>query len=99
MKVTLALNGQAPSGVLGQGVEHVVQEADARVDGNRLRLARLRGVAGLALEQAGVGVRGEGPAVEVEGHLDLGLVGVTGQRGPALRSSHCVWWGVSLCRL
>lgn len=83
VKVALAVNGQAPAGVLGQRVQHVVEEADARVDGNRLRLAALRGVGVLVGEQAGVGVGRECAAVNVEGHLDLGLVGVAGERGPA----------------
>lgn len=83
MQVALAGQGQTPAGVLGQGVQHVVEEADSRVDADCLRLARLGGVAVLARHlQARVGVGGECAAVEVEGDLDLGLVGVARKGGP-----------------
>lgn len=85
MEVTLADDGEAPPRVLREGVEHVVQEADARVDADGLRLARLRGVVVAGLEEARVRVRGEVAAVEVQRHLDLGLVGVARDGGPAGR--------------
>lgn len=90
VKVTLAVYGQTPARVLGQGVEHVVKEANSSVDGNLLRLAGLRGMAVTIIEETGVGVRGKATTVQVEGELDLGLVGVAGESGPAgrLRGGH-----------
>lgn len=93
VKVTLAGNGETPASVLGQGVEHVVEEADAGVDVDDLALAGLLGVVVTGGEEAGVGIRGEVTTVEVEGELDLGLVGVAGDAGPArFRGSHCGGW-------
>ena len=69
--------------MLGQRVEHVVEEANARVEGDALRLAALRGVRVVGLEQAGICVGRECAAVNVEGELDLGLVGVAREGGPA----------------
>lgn len=94
MEITLAVQSQTPAGVLGQGVEHVIEEANAGVDGNLLRLAGLGSVALLVAEQAGVGVGREIAAIEVERKLDLGLVGVAGKGGPAGvgRGSHCAMW-------
>ena len=94
VKVTLAVDGERPAGVLGQGVEHVVEEADARMDGNCLRHAGLRGMAVSAvLEEARVGVRREVAAVQVDCELDLGLVGVASESGPAhgglVVGAHC----------
>lgn len=89
VKIALALQGQTPAGVLGEGVKHVVKKADASVDGNLLRLAGLGGVAVAVLEEASVGVRGKVTAIEVESQLDLGLVGVAGHGGPASRGSRC----------
>lgn len=60
-------------------MEHVVEEADSGVYGDDLRLAGLGGVAGGGLEQAGIRVGWEFAAVEVDGELDLGLVGVAGE--------------------
>jgi hypothetical protein len=72
--------------VLGQGVQHVVEEANARVDADCLRLARLGGMAvGAAYLQALIRVWRECAAVEVEGDLDLGLVGVARKGGPPRR--------------
>lgn len=85
MEVTLADDGETPARVLREGVEHVVQEPDARVDADRLRLARLRRVVVARLKEARVRVRGEVAAVEVQRHLDLGLVGVARDGGPAGR--------------
>lgn len=86
MQISLALNGQTPSRVLGEGVQHVVEEPDARVHADGLGLAGLGGVATVAVlrEQPRVRVRGKRAAVEVEGELDLCLVGVAGESGPAL---------------
>lgn len=83
VQVALAVDGETPAGVLGQGVQHVVEEADAGVDGDGLRLAALGGVLAVRLEQTGIRLGGERAAVNVEGHLDLGLVGVAGEGGPA----------------
>jgi hypothetical protein len=49
-------------------------------------------------EQAGVRVRREVTAVEVQGESNLGLVGIAGKCGPSgrLRSSHDVLLYVSL---
>lgn len=91
MEIALAVERHAPAGVLGQCVQHVVQEADARVDGNHLRLAGLRGVCARSLEQASVGILRELAAVDAEGDLDRGLVGVAGQGRSADGEgrSHC----------
>lgn len=79
VEISLAAEGEAPTGVLGQGVEHVVEEPDAGVYRDALRLAGLRGVRGGGLEEARVGGGGKVSAVEVDGQLDLGLVGVAGK--------------------
>lgn len=89
VKVALAGDGQTPAGVLGEGVEHVVEEADARVDADGLGLACLGGVFGDGRGEPLVGVWGECPAVEVEGHLDLCLVGVAREGGPSGRVRCC----------
>nr|POE56811.1 hypothetical protein CFP56_33783 [Quercus suber] len=73
---------QRPPGVLRQRVQHVVQEADAGVDGDGLGGGGLRGVRGVGRR----GERLEDPAVEVQRELDLGLVGVARERGGAGRS-------------
>lgn len=84
VKVALAVQRQTPASMLGQGVQHVVEEADARVDADNLRLARLRGMAFLLGRcQPRVGVGWEVPAIEVQGNLNLGLVGVTSHGRPA----------------
>lgn len=92
VQIALAVDGQTPAGVLGQRVEHVVEEANARVEGNALRLAALRGVRIVGFEQAGVCVGRKCAAVNVEGELDLGLVGVAREGGPAGvdGGSHCL---------
>jgi hypothetical protein len=71
-------------------MQHVVKEANACVDADGLRLACLRGVAVFA-EEAAVCFWRESPAIEVEGELDLGLVGVARKGSPARRMcrSHC----------
>ena len=100
MQIALAGEGKAPAGVLGQGVQHVVEEADAGVDADCLRLARLRGVTvGAGDLEALVGLGRERAAVEVERNLDLGLVGVAREGGPAdrgLGGGHCA---CGVCRL
>lgn len=69
--------------MLGQSVEHVVEEANACADADSLRFARLGSVvARVAHLQAGVGVWGECAAIEVEGDLDFGLVGVARKGRP-----------------
>lgn len=85
VKIALARQRQTPAGVLGQGVEHVVEEADARVHADGLRLARLARVA-LAdgRHQSRIGIRRELPTIEVQGELDLGLVRVADECGPPL---------------
>ena len=90
VKVALAVYGQTPARVLGQGMEHVVEEANSSVDGNLLRLAGLGSMAVTIVEETGVGVWGKAAAVKVEGELDLGLVGVAGESGPTgrLRGGH-----------
>lgn len=82
VKITLAGYGETPAGVFRESVEHVVEEADARVDVDGLALAGLFGVVVASGEEARVGCGGEGASVEVEGQLDLGLVGVAGDGGP-----------------
>lgn len=92
MEIALAVQRHAPAGVLGQRMEHVVQEANAGVDGNHLRLAGLRGVCVGGLEQARVSILRELAAVEAEGDLDRGFVGVAGQGRSADGEgrSHCL---------
>lgn len=94
MEIALAVERHAPAGVLGQRMQHVVQEADARVDGNHLRLAGLRGVCAGGLEQARVGILREFAAVDAEGDLDRGLVCVAGQgrSSDGEGRSHCWEW-------
>lgn len=86
MQVALADQGQTPASVLGEGMEHVVEEADARVDADGLGLAGLGGVA--VTEGRGesrVGIGWECPAIQVDGKLDLGLVRVASESGPSGR--------------
>ena len=87
MQITLAGDDEGPAGVLGQGVQHVVEEADAGLQEDGLRLAGLRGMAALCavldqLQHALVGVGRKGAAVEVESELDRRLVGVAREGGP-----------------
>lgn len=97
VKIALAVERHAPAGVLRQRMQHVVQEADARVDGNHLRLARLRGVCAGDLEKSGVGILGKLAAVDAEGDLDRRLVGVADKSRSTDRKSgggHCVCSGL-----
>lgn len=97
VKITLASKSKRPASVLGEGVEHVIEETDAGVDANCLRLARLRGVAFSDSDvQALIRLGRECAAIKVEGDLNLGLVGVTRKGGPAGRrlfGAHFVWVG------
>jgi len=89
VQVTLAGQDKTPSGVLRESVEHMVEEADAGVYANSLRLGRLRSVA-LAVDlQPSVGLGREGTAIEVERQLDLGLVCVASESCPAGRGGRC----------
>lgn len=87
VQVALAVKGHAPASVLGKSVEHVVQEANASVDGDPLGAAGLRGMALKNLEESGVGIRRQFAAIEADGKLNLGLVGIAGERGPARSNS------------
>ena len=81
VKVSTGAQAHAPAAVLGQGVQHVVEEANAGVYADGLRLGRLRGVLeGRAVDAVELG---DVTAVEVEGELDLGLVGVAVEDGGA----------------
>ena len=78
-------------------MEHVIEETNAGVDADCLRLAGLSGVAiGNSDVQALIGLGRECAAIKVEGDLDLGLVGVARKGGPAGRrlfGAHFVWVG------
>lgn len=89
VQVALAPYAQTPASVLGERVDHVVEEADAGVDVDFLRVGLLRGVVfvdflALAVEvllikgspEVAMFVGGEFAAIEVERDLDLGLIGV-----------------------
>jgi hypothetical protein len=81
VQVAAGAQAHAPAAVLGQGVQHVVEEADAGVDADGLRLGLLGGVfEGGAIDAVELG---QGAAVEVERELDLGLVGVAVEDGGA----------------
>jgi hypothetical protein len=88
VQVAAGAQAHAPAAVLGQGVQHVVEEADARVYADGLRLGLLGGV----FEGGAIGAveLGQGAAVEVERELDLGLVGVAVEdcRADALFGRH-----------
>lgn len=96
VQVALDADAQRPAGVLGHGVDHVVEEADARVDGDLLRVGLLCGVVlvdllALAVQvllvqrgpEVGMGVGLQLAAIEVDRDLDLGLVGVAVEGGGA----------------
>lgn len=98
MQVALTPHPQAPPCMLRQGMDHMVQETDARVDGNDLALALLGGMFLLVCLRIGlvdlvpeVGVREgvEGAAVEVQRDLHLGFVGVAGDGGGAGHGCGC----------
>jgi hypothetical protein len=111
VQVSAGAQAHAPAAVLGQGVQHVVEEADAGVYADGLRLGRLRGVLeGGVIDAVELG---DVAAVEVEGELDLGFVGVAVEDGgaDARGGGHvgqywvvccmlwlmCLWRGVILC--
>lgn len=74
VQVALTLQTQAPPTVLCERVEHVVQESNPRVDSYRLLLG---GLSGMAFGCRRGGKKGlEGAAVERDGNLYFGLVGV-----------------------
>ena len=81
VQVTAGAKAHAPAAVLGQGVQHVVEEADAGVYADGLRLGRLRSVLeGGVIDAVELG---DVAAVEVEGELDFGFVGVAVEDGGA----------------
>ena len=81
VQVSAGAQAHAPAAVLGQGVQHVVEEANAGVYADGLRLGRLRGVLeGRVIDAVELG---DVTAVEVEGELDLGFVGVAVEDGGA----------------
>jgi hypothetical protein len=99
VEVALASYLQTPAGVLCEGMEHVVEEADAGVDVDLLAVGFLCGMVFLDLlafavevflvesvPEVGLLVGFEFASVEVDGDLDLGLVGVAVE---ASGSRHC----------
>lgn len=64
-------------------MEHVVKEANSRVDRNGLGFGALGGVCGIGLQQASVGIGRKVAAVKVNRELNFGLVRVSRQSGPA----------------
>jgi hypothetical protein len=88
--------------VLGERVDHVIEEADACVDGDFLACRLLCGMVfvdllALAVEillvervpEVGLLVGREVAAVEVDGDLDLGLVGIAVEGGGARHGVGC----------
>lgn len=79
--------------MLGQRMQHMIKEPNTSVQVDRLRLGRLCGMALGAIDlESRVGLGGECAAIKVDGHLDLGLVGVARNRRPAgcgCCGSHC----------
>jgi hypothetical protein len=90
MKITLAVQSKTPAGVLSQSMEHMVEEPNACVDGNLLRLASLGSMAITLVEETRVSFRRKIAAVEVKSELDLCLVCVASESGPSgsLRRGH-----------
>lgn len=76
VEVALAAQVEGPAGVLGQRVQHVVEEADAGVDVDVLGFGFLEGVLVGALGPGDRGDVGELAAVDAELDLHLGLFGV-----------------------
>lgn len=77
--------------MLSESVKHVVQETNASVDIDNLTFASLAGMGLDVVEQTGVSLGGEVAAIEVDGKLDLGFVGIARKRSPAGFGfrSHC----------
>lgn len=76
-------------------MEHVVEESDTSVYRDDLGFAGLGGMAGgSGFEETSIGVGWEFAAVEVDGELDFGLVGVAGEssRSDRERRAHCGNW-------
>jgi len=70
--------------MLGEGMEHVVEEANARIHVDGLRLALLfRMVRTTTGQQLRIRVGREVASVEIQGKLDLGLIGIAGNGCPA----------------
>lgn len=88
VKITASTQAHAPAAVLGEGVQHVVQEANAGVYADLLRLGVLCGM--LECRAIGILELGQSAAVEVERKLDLRLVGVAvdGRDSDALLGRH-----------
>lgn len=90
MKIALAVQSKTPAGVLSQSMKHMVEEPNACVDSNLLRLASLGSMVITVVEKTRVSVWGEIAAVEVKSELDLCLVCVASESGPSgsLRRGH-----------
>lgn len=96
VQVALAAYPQTPASVFCECVDHVVEEADAGVDGDFLAVGFLRRMVFVNLlaftvevflvesvPEVGLLVGVESAAVEVYGDLDFGLVGVAVEAGSA----------------
>ena len=83
VEIALCANRQTPPRMLRQRMQRMIQEANARVDVDDLALASLAGMGLDVVEKAGVGLRRKVAAIEVDGQLDLGFVGIARKRGPA----------------
>ena len=89
VQVAFGPDPQTPAGVFGEGVQHVVEKANASVD---VYCLRLRGLSGVRLCFRGaIGCyRVQGAAVEVYRELDLGLICVAVDcRGAYSLFGHC----------
>lgn len=83
MDIANALENQTPAGVLGEGMDHMVEEANAGVDADDLRGGVLCGVGGSLFEgrfEEGLSQE-DVAAVQRQGNLDLGFVGVSDEGG------------------
>lgn len=85
MKITLAINCQTPASMLCKRMQHMVQKSNPSINTNRLGLRRLTSMTLKACSQSWINIGWEVPAVQVDGHLDLGLVSVASDGCPA-------WW-------
>lgn len=91
VEVAVGADREGPARVFGEGVKHVVDEAETSIDGDLLGGGDLCGVVefregdwegggGRVLGEVGGGFEGEeGPAVEREGDLDFGFIGHAGE--------------------
>ena len=76
VKITLTPECQTPPSMLRQRMQHVVQKSNTGVYADRLAL---RGLARMALQgrnEALVNALGKGTPIDIDGQLDLRLVGV-----------------------